>query len=86
MLVSAVRVVIRVQGGDGIICIEMYKYMESCINKGAKISVNGNYLTEGSGFSSIMEVSEDNAYMPDFVEDDMGRVIEVRFDKVIRKY
>ncbi len=60
--------------------------MESCIDRGAKVSVSGKYLPADSKISNIKEVSEDAAYMPDFVEDDSGRVIEVRFDRVIRKY
>ncbi|MCR4924624.1 MAG: hypothetical protein K5931_11505 [Lachnospiraceae bacterium] len=58
-------------------------YLTHCIEKGAKVSIGGIYLSPEKEMSKILAVSEDSRYMPDFMEDRKGEVFEVRFDKVV---
>ncbi len=60
----------------------IYDCVMSMIRKGALVSRGGEYLSPSSQMESIKALFEDNRYMTDFLEDEEGRVIEVRFDMV----
>ena len=60
----------------------IFNYLLSTIQRGALVSRGGEYLSPVSQMDRIRALFEDVGYMEDFMEDDEGRVIEVRFDKV----
>ena len=60
----------------------IYDCVLSLISKGAKVSQGGEYLSPYSQMDNIKALFEDLRYMTDFMEDDEGHVVEVRFDKV----
>ena len=59
-----------------------YDCVLSFINKGALVSQGGNYLSPVSQMEKIRALFEDLRYMEDFMEDDEGNIVEVRFDRV----
>jgi hypothetical protein len=59
-----------------------YDCVLSFINKGALVSQGGKYLSPVSQMEKIRALFEDLRYMEDFMEDDEGHIIEVRFDRV----
>ena len=59
-----------------------YDCVLSFINKGALVSQGGKYLSPASQMGKIRALFEDIRYMEDFMEDDEGNIIEVRFDRV----
>ncbi|MBQ8969880.1 MAG: hypothetical protein IJ873_06925 [Lachnospiraceae bacterium] len=60
----------------------IYNYLLSTIQRGALVSRGGEYLSPASQMDHIRALFEDVGYMEDFIQDDEGQVIEVRFDKV----
>ena len=60
----------------------LYDCVLSFISKGALVSNGGEYLSPSSQMDNIKALFEDLRYMTDFMEDDEGHVIEVRFDRV----
>ena len=59
-----------------------FNYLLSTIQRGALVSRGGEYLSPVSQMDNIRALFEDVGYMEDLMEDDEGRVVEVRFDKV----
>ena len=59
-----------------------FNYLLSTIQGGALVSRGGEYLSPSSQMDHILALFEDIGYMEDFMEDDEGRVVEVRFDRV----
>ena len=59
-----------------------YDCVLSFINKGALVSQGGNYLSPVDQMEKIRALFEDLRYMEDFMEDDEGNIVEVRFDRV----
>ncbi|MCR5790736.1 MAG: hypothetical protein K6G83_12675 [Lachnospiraceae bacterium] len=54
----------------------------SFIKKGALVSKGGEYLSPIYQMEHIRALLEDLHYMEDFMEDEDGNVVEVRFDRV----
>lgn len=59
-----------------------YDCVLSFINKGALVSQGGKYLSPIYQMEKIRALFEDSRYMEDFMEDDEGHIVEVRFDRV----
>ena len=59
-----------------------YDCVLSFIDKGALVSQGGKYLSPIDQMEKIRALFEDLRYMEDFMEDDEGNIIEVRFDRV----
>ena len=60
----------------------VYDCVLSFIDKGALVSKGGEYLSPQNQMGKIKALFEDLRYMTDFMEDDEGHVVEVRFDRV----
>ncbi|MCR4655664.1 MAG: hypothetical protein K5770_05475 [Lachnospiraceae bacterium] len=60
----------------------IYECLLSYIKKGALVSNGGRYISPKKNMNKIKALLEDIRYMTDFMEDDEGRVVEVRFDRV----
>ena len=61
---------------------KIYECLLSFIKKGALVSNGGRYLSPQKNMNKIKALLEDIRYMTDFMEDDEGHVVEVRFDRV----
>ncbi len=61
---------------------KIYDCVLSFISKGALVSKGGVYLSPTSQMGKIKALFEDMSYMTDFMEDEDGHVVEVRFDRV----
>ena len=61
---------------------EVYRCILNFIDKGALVSGDGHYLSPENDMDRIRALFEDQRYMPDFVDNDEGHVIEIKFDKI----
>jgi len=57
------------------------KYLEELSRNGARISVEGHSLSMQQ-MAGLFTMNEGVCYMPDYLTDDSGKVVEIRFDRV----
>ncbi|MBO4903131.1 MAG: hypothetical protein J5518_10090 [Lachnospiraceae bacterium] len=60
---------------------EAYAYLDTLSKAGMRVSVEGYYLPLAQ-MAKMISLSEEICYMPDFVTDTKGKLVEVRFDRV----
>lgn len=60
---------------------DLQVYLSQLSQTGAKISVEG-YTLPIREVAKLITLSEGICYMPDFLTNDDGRIVEVRFDRV----
>lgn len=61
--------------------LETQLYLNQLSQTGARISVEGYFLPLRE-VAKLLTLSEEICYMPDFLTNDKGDLVEVRFDRV----
>lgn len=57
------------------------QYLEELSQNGTRISVEGHCLSMQQ-MAGLFTMNEGFCYMPDYLTDDDGKIIEIRFDRV----
>lgn len=60
---------------------EVSAYLNCLSRKGTKISVEG-YPLPLAQMARVISLSEGICYMPDYLTDEKGNLVEIRFDRV----
>lgn len=60
---------------------DIQTYLKLLSREGVRVSIEG-YVFPISKAAEIMSVNEEVCYMPDYLRDENGQLVEVRYDRV----
>ncbi len=60
---------------------ELQAYLKLLSQEGVRVSIEGHVFPISKA-AEIMSVNEEVCYMPDYLRDESGHLIEVRYDRI----
>ncbi len=61
---------------------DIQAYLKLLSREGVRVSIEGHVFPI-SKTAEIMSVNEEVCYMPDYLRDESGQLVEIRYDRVI---
>ncbi len=61
---------------------DLQAYLKLLSQEGVRVSIEGHVFPISEA-AKIMSVNEEVCYMPDYLRDESGQLIEIRYDRIV---